>query len=119
MEIGLLIRYGRLVPGREERAIELFRETSEYWGEKLSKKEITSFEPFFCKTTDLEEETGFFLIKAPAPDMFRIMEEERYQTLVMKGELVVEHLNVDLLTVGEGITQQLERAVKVRAELGL
>lgn len=119
MDIGLIIRYGKLVPGREQQAIDLFREASEYWGEKLARKEITSFEPFFFQTTDLEEETGFFLMKGPAPEVFRIMEEERYRTLVSKGALVVAHLKVDLLTVGEGVTQQLERAVKVRAELGL
>lgn len=30
MEIGLLIRYGKLVPGREAQAIELFREAGQY-----------------------------------------------------------------------------------------
>jgi hypothetical protein len=37
----------------------------------------------------------------------------------MKAEYVVQHLRVDILTVGEEIPLQLERASKVRAELGV
>ncbi len=119
MEIGLLIRYGKLVPGRERQAIELFEEGMKYFSEKLSKQVITFFEPFFMFTSDLEEETGFFLVKGPAPEVFKIMEDEEYLRLMQKGFLLVEHLRADLLTVGEGITHQLERVGKVRAELGI
>jgi hypothetical protein len=38
---------------------------------------------------------------------------------MQKGLMLVEHLRADILTVGEGITLQLERAAKVRAELGI
>jgi len=36
-----------------------------------------------------------------------------------KGLLLVEHLQQDILTVGEEIPARLERAQKVRAELGI
>jgi hypothetical protein len=47
------------------------------------------------------------------------MEGEPYLHLVQKAFVLVEHFQVDLLTVGEGIPAQLERAGKVRAELGI
>jgi hypothetical protein len=119
MEIGLLIRYGKLVPGREAQAIELFEESTKYFAEKLSSKVITYFEPFFLMTSDLEEETGFFVLKGPAPEIFKLMEEERYLWLMQKAMVLVEHLRSDLLTVGEGIPAQVERAGKVRVELGI
>lgn len=119
MEIGLLIRYGKLVPGREAQAIELFGEASSYFAEKLSQGALTFFEPFFFATSDLEEETGFFVMRGPAPSMFALMEEEQYLRLMQKGMMLVEHLRADLLTVGEGIGLQLERAGKVRVELGI
>jgi hypothetical protein len=119
MDVGLMIRYGNLVPGREAQAIELFQESVTYFEEKLKAGSITFFEPFLMRTSDFEEETGFFLVKGPAPAMFAMMEEEPYLRLMQKGLMLVEHLRADILTVGEGIVMQLERAGKVRAELGI
>lgn len=119
MEIGLWIRYGKLVPGRERQAIELFEEGTKYFGDLYAKKVLTFFEPFFLMTSDRESETGFFILKGPAPEIFRLMEEEPYLHLVQKAMVLVEHFQVDLLTVGEGIPAQLERAGKVRVELGI
>jgi hypothetical protein len=119
MEIGLIIRYGKLVPGREAQAIELFEEAQTYFKEKVSQRVLTYFEPFFLSTSDLEEETGFFVLKGSAPEIFRLMEEEKFLVLMQKAMVLVEHLRTDLLTVGEGIREQVERSVKVRAELGI
>ncbi len=119
MEIGLLIRYGKIVPGRETQAIELFEETRRYYEEKVTKRVLTYFEPFFFMTSDVEAETGFFVVKGPAPEIFKLMEEEHYRWLLQKAALLVEHLRVDMLTVGEGIPEQLERFAKVRVELGI
>ena len=119
MEIGLLIRYGKLVPGREKEAIDLFGEATKYYEGKVKEKVLTYFEPFFLRTSDLEEELGFFIMKGPAPEVFKLMEDEKYLWLVMKAGFVVEHLKTDILTVGEGIQEQVERANKVRVELGI
>lgn len=119
MEVGLIIRFGRLVPGREKQAMELFDESMKYFREKVSEGVLTYFEPFFFTTSDLEEELGFFILKGAAPEVFKLMEDERYTSLISKGLLLVEHLQQDILTVGEEIPARLERAQKVRAELGI
>jgi len=119
MEIGLLIRYGKLVPGREQQAIALFQESMTFFQDKLASGEITAFEPFFFMTSDLDQELGFFVVKGPAPAMFALMENEAYRTLMQKGMALVEHLHSDLLTVGEGIAAQVERSMKIHAELAL
>jgi hypothetical protein len=119
MEIGLLIRYGKLVPGREHQAIDLFNESMRYFQEKVSAGALTYFEPFFLGTSDLEEELGFFIVKGPAPEIFKLMEEEQYLVFMQKAMVLVEHLRTDLLSVGERIAQQVERALKVNAELGI
>jgi len=119
VEIGLLIRYGKLVPGREKEAIDLFAETAKFYEGKMKEKVLTYFEPFFLRTSDIEEELGFFIMKGPAPEVFKLMEDEKYLWLLMKAQYVVEHLKTDILTVGEGIQEQIERASKVRVELGI
>lgn len=117
MEVGLLIRYGKLVPGRELAAMELFGETMTFFRDRLERGEISFFEPFFLMTSDLDQELGFFLVKGQAPAIFAMMEEEPYRMMMQRGLAFVEHLHQDLLTVGEGIAAQMERAMKVHAEL--
>ena len=119
MEVGLMIRYGKLVPGREKQVFELFDESTAYFQKKVSERVLTYFEPFFFATSDLEEESGFFILKGPAPEVFKLMEEEKYRWLMQKAYLLIEHVRQDLLTVGEGIPLQMERAQKVFAELGI
>ena len=119
MEIGLFIRFGKLVPGRERQALELFGEATTYYERKRKEGVLTYFEPFLHMTSDKEYETGFFVVKGPAPEIFKLMEEKEYLLLVEKAMVLVEHFQVDLLTVGGAITEQLERAGKVHAELGI
>lgn len=117
MDIGVFIRFGRIVPGREEPALDLFTEAVEFFGEKLSEGSITFFEPYMFRTADYEAETGFFLFKGPEEKIYSLMEQEDYLRLITKANLVVEHLRVDLLTVGDRIQSQMERFGKVRAEM--
>lgn len=119
MEIGLLIRYGKIVPGREEHGIELFEEFMRFCSARLADGTLTHFEPFFLATSDREEETGFFLLRGPAPSIFALMEDEEYQRLQLKGSLLLEHLRTDMMQVGDTIPLSMERFAKVRAELGV
>lgn len=119
MEIGLIIRYGKLVPGREHQAIELFQEATTYFTRKREAGELTWFEPFFFQTSDLDEELGFYIAKGSAPQVFALIEEEAYRTLMQKAMTLVEHVRMDFLTVGDGIPAQVELSMKVLAELGV
>jgi hypothetical protein len=119
VETGVLYRWGKLVPGREQLGVDLFMEVSEYFAKKLEKGVLTYFEPFFFQTSDLEAEAGFFIIKGPLPEIFGLMEDEKYLALVTKAAFVVDHFQIDYLTVGERIPVAIERSAKIRAELGI
>lgn len=119
MDVGLMIRWGKLVPGREQAALDVFAEAIAYFGKKIEEKTVTFFEPYFFHTGDQETETGFMVVKGPAPEIFKLVEEEGFLVLMDKGFYTVEHLRWDLLTVGEGVGARIERGAKVRAELGI
>jgi hypothetical protein len=119
MEVGLIVKWGKLVPGREQQAIDLFTEATEFFTEYVDKKVISSFEPFFYWTSDKDQEVGFFVLKGPQEKIFELIENERFLWLQEKAMYTVEHFTFDLLTVGEGITKQLARSAKVRVELGI
>jgi hypothetical protein len=119
MQVGLLIRYGTLVPGREHQAIDLFQQTVSYFAEKLAREEVSYFEPFFLITSDLDEELGFFIVKGSMLELTAIASDEAFKTLLMKANALASHVRMDWLTVEAGIAEQVERSLKVYAELGI
>lgn len=119
MEIGILIRFGKIVPGREDQAMELWGDAGIYYQGLVAEGRLTYFEPFLFMTSDIEQEMGFHIIKGSAPEIFRLFEEERFTHLAQKGMLLLEHFQVDLLNVGEAVVVAVERFGKVRAELGI
>lgn len=117
MDTGLIIRWGSVVPGREEQSLALFDETVTYFGGLIEAGKITSFEPFLYSTSDFEVEQGFFIIKGPIAEIFEVMDSDAYKTLVTKGNLLLHHLSISILTVGDAVIGQLDRFNKARQEL--
>ncbi len=119
METGLIVKFGKLVPGREQRAIELFAEAKEYFEEQSRTGVITYYEPYFYGSGDLEAQAGFWIIKGDRDYLWKMVEDERFRWLTAKAQFVVDHLEVDWLTVGAGIDEQVERGTKLAAEFSL
>lgn len=117
MDVGLLIHYGAVVAGREEQAMVLYQDTTSFFGSLLKDGKITSFESFMYSTADFEEEQGFFIVKGPVAEIFAILDGDAYKTLVTRGNLLLHHVRIHLLTVGEGISAQLERFARASSAL--
>ncbi len=116
MEVALIVKYGKLVPGREQQAIELFAETKEFLGEQLEAGFITYYEPFIYTTGDWEADTGFWLTKGERDSLLKVIETEKFQWIIARAQFAVEHLRLEWLDFGEAITEQVERASKVVTE---
>jgi hypothetical protein len=119
MEAGLMIRWGAVQSGREDQALALFDETVGYYGGLIEAGRLTSFEPFFLTTSDLETEQGFFIVKGPVAEVFTVIDSEEYKSFLVKAAMLLHHVRVDMLTVGDAIGLELERFSKTRAELNL
>jgi len=119
MDAGYIIKYGRLVPGREDKAFDLFSETLTFWQEQLKRGAITYFEPFLYASGDSETDLGFFLVKGPEERIRQILETEEYRVLLTKGNYVVEHLTKEWLVVAEEVMKQIERSAKVAIEFAM
>jgi len=117
MDAGLLIRWGQILPGREDQALTLFDESVNYFLSLIESGRITAFEPFLFTISDFEEEQGFFIVKGPVAEIFSLMDSDEYKTFVTKANLLLQHLQINMLNVGDGVTAQLERYTKVRTEL--
>jgi hypothetical protein len=116
MDSALILKYGRLVPGREQQAIELFAETTEWFEGQLKAGVITYYEPFFFATGEFETEAGFWIVKGEQEKLWTLVQDERYRWLMVKAQFVVDHLGLEWLLVGDQIPQQIERVTKLTAE---
>lgn len=114
MESGIRISWGKMVPGREQRALDLFAEVMTYFGKKVANEELSYFEPFLVRTADLEIETGFIIIKGPAEKVARMVEEDEYRTYLDMGFYLLQHFRVDTLLVGDALLGQIALSSKVR-----
>lgn len=117
MDTGVLIRWGQVVPGREEQSLALFGEVVSYFESLRAEGKLTSYEPYLFSTSDFETEQGFFLIKGPVTEIFSMIDSDAYKTLVTKAMILLHHVNISLLTVGDEIAGQLDRFDKARMEL--
>lgn len=119
MDAGYIIKYGRLVPGREEKAFELFAETLAFWRGHLEKGAITHFEPFLYSSGDREVDLGFFLVKGTEGKLHPIVTGEEFRMLVTRAQYVVEHLQTEWLLAGHEVEMQVERSAKAAPEFAL
>lgn len=119
VEIGYFIKYGRLVPGREEKAIELFNEAIAFWRKHHVAGKLTAFEPVLFASGDQEVDLGFFFIKGLEEKVMPILMSEEYRMLLTRAAYVVDHLQTEMLTVGEEVARQAERTLKVAPEYAL
>lgn len=119
MESGLLIRWGKLVDGREHQAMDLFAEALTYFGEKMAKKQITFFEPFLFNGGEYEYEQGFFVLKGPKAEIDKIVTEEEFHVLQTKAILLTKYFEIKSLYVGDDVLTQVGRINKVLADLGI
>jgi hypothetical protein len=108
-ELGCIVRWGRVVPGREQQAVEMFAETTKFYGELLARGDLTHFEPFVFLTGDGEIDNGFFILKGPAEKITEIFESEEMLRLKARRELVLSHLATELVLVGEEVLNHLAR----------
>lgn len=118
-ESGMLLRFGRPVPGHERAALALFAEAVAYLTEKREQGLITSFESFMFQTADYEEESGFTIIRGTPDKIAALARDEGWMNLVSKTVVMLTHARVNVIRAGDAVTTQFDRLGKLYAELGL
>ena len=116
-ELGVVFRWGRVIPGKEKEAVEFFAETTKYFADKLASGEITFFEPFLFATADAEIERGMFVIKGVPEKIYALLEERKGLELTARSYQMLAHVRRDLMFVGEEVLAQVQ--LFAEANLGL
>jgi len=113
---GLFVGFGAPVRGREQAAIKVFNEVSEYYARLQQQGEIDSFEPVLLEPHGGELD-GFFLLRGDQGKLARVRGSEEFERLTVRGQLIVENIGVTGAVLGERLMSQMSVYIKQVEEL--
>jgi hypothetical protein len=104
----LFIGWGQVVRGREEKALEVFNESVQYWGSLQQDGTIESMEVAILAPHggDLY---GFALLKGDAAKLDEVRRSDGFERVTARAALVVDGLGVVNAGTGEFLGQQMAR----------
>ncbi len=116
-EAALYVRWGRPVRGREKRALDVFGETANFFGEREADGTIEGFEPVLLNPHggDLQ---GFFLVRGSADGVARMAASEEFQQIVVRAGMIVEDLGGIQAWTDDAVTRQLGWFAEAAGEFG-
>ena len=101
-DAGLFIGWGEVVRGREDRALEVFNETIELYGQMQSEGRIESFEVCLLRPHG-GELAGFELIRGSEDQIDALRRSEDFVRINTKASLIVDDLGIVDMFIGEGL----------------
>jgi hypothetical protein len=103
-DAGLFIGWGQVVRGREQRALEVFNESVQYWGGLQADGKIEDFEVVLLVPHggDLQ---GFALLRGSEEQVGALRADEEFQRRVTRADQIVESQGVVDALIGEGIAR--------------
>ena len=115
-DAGLFIGWGEVVRGREEKAIQVFNETVQYYGGLQQEGRIESFDVCLLEPHggDL---AGFALLRGSQEQMDAVHNDEEFQRQLTRANLIVERLGIVPAAFGEEIGRQMSLYQNEVAEL--
>jgi hypothetical protein len=105
-DAGLFIGWGEVVRGREDKAIQVFNESVQYYGGLQQEGRIESFEVCLLEPHggDLQ---GFMLLRGSQEQMDAVHNDEEFQQQLTRAGLIVEGLGIVPASFGEELGRQM------------
>jgi hypothetical protein len=113
----LFIGWGAAARGREQQALQLFGEVTQYYTQLQQRGEIESFEPVILEPHggDLG---GFMLVKGEQDALSRLRTSEEFLRFTARAQLCLESVGVVGAAVGEELQRQFAMFQQLVAEVG-
>ena len=102
----LFVGWGATVPGREERALEVFNESIGYYGRCQQEGRIESFDVILLEPHG-GGLAGYVELHGSAGQLAAIREDEEFQRLLVDAGLIVDELGVVGGVANEGVAEQI------------
>ncbi|HEX5897692.1 MAG TPA: hypothetical protein VFY47_15290 [Thermoleophilaceae bacterium] len=101
-DAGLFIGWGQVVRGREDRALEVFNETIQTYGQMQSDGRIEDFEVALLQPHG-GELAGYAMLRGSEAQMDALGRDDDFQRLMQRADLIVDGLGIVPALIGEGL----------------
>ena len=115
----LMLSFGEIHPGREEVAVEAFRQLARYFGKLLSDGEISEFKPYFFADGPLGDVLGFFIVEGRRERLDALRREEEFRRAHLRMGAASANVRVNTMAAGSQAGRLANLFADVRRELGL
>jgi hypothetical protein len=115
-DAGLFIGWGEVVRGREEKAIQVFNETVQFYGGLQQEGRIESFEVCLLEPHggDLQ---GFALLRGSQEQIDAVHNDEEFERQMTRATMIVDGLGIVPAALGEEIGRGMSVYQNAVAEL--
>jgi hypothetical protein len=103
-DAGLFIGWGEVVRGREDRALDVFNETLELYGQMQSDGRIEDFEVALLNPHGGELQ-GYVMLRGSEAQMDAVGRDEDFTRVMTKASLMVDNLGIIPALIGEGLAR--------------
>ena len=102
----IFLGWGQVARGREQLALQVFQEATEYWTKLQQGGKIESFQPFLLRPHggDLE---GFWLIHGERSALDEIQASDEFIRLITRAGAVVDNIGVTAAVTDEALGSQM------------
>jgi hypothetical protein len=113
----LFIGWGEVVRGRERKAIEVFNESLQYYGQLQQDGKVESVEPWFLAPHggDL---AGFILLRGQREQLDEIERSPEFELFQTRAGMIVDRIGVVNAYTGEALGRLMGQFETATADLG-
>ena len=113
----LVIGWGSVIPGREQKSLQVFNEAIQYYARLQQQGTIESFEPVILQYHggDLQ---GFVLLRGDREKLSALQSNEEFMRLSNRAALVVENMGIINAYIGEELQRVFTEFGPLVDELG-
>jgi hypothetical protein len=105
-DAGLFIGWGEVVRGREDRALDVFNETVEMYGQMQADGRIESFDLALLNPHGGELQ-GFAMLRGSEAQIDAVGRDEDFQRVITKASLIVDDLGIIPAAINEGLARAM------------
>lgn len=105
-DAGLFVGWGSVIPGREDKSLEVFGDTLAFYGEAQSSGAIESFEVALLNPHG-GGLAGFVLVRGSDDQLAQFRNGDRFRRLVAQASMVVEDFGVIDASLGDEVARQI------------
>lgn len=116
-DAAIVIRWSRVLPGREQQGLSLFGQALEYYGTLQSEGRIESFEPVLLNpgSTDLR---GFILIRGSADKLDELKRDDQFVDMMIRAEYLIDDFGVIDGYLEDNLQSRMAKYAQVIAQEG-